>query len=255
MKKTKKLTVAARKPLVHIKAALAAAKQPADKFTGTGFVAFVDGLILTPPTGAAALQVVHGFVRSRYSVDEAVRLVLAKYPDKAPSSVKRIVKVRPRHLERQKLSGFDQKKVRAPRWRWTGPGAGTGYAARIDALLEEGKSPEAVAALVTREFGRLPKLALTAVRARVAYLARRAAIKPRPAPKAKTPKQERAAKQDRKSGAVRRALTAVRESAAKLARPAKVTRKELKDGTVVTVVEPAAVQDLVKSAVASGKAF
>jgi hypothetical protein len=86
----------------------------------TGFVALIDALLHQGVTAKPD----HGFARSRHSVESAVAAIMAKFPKKDKASVKRIVKVRPRHLERQKAGAYayDGKKNRAPRWAWVGPG-------------------------------------------------------------------------------------------------------------------------------------
>lgn len=119
---------------------------------GSGYIAYIDELLLTPGTP-------HGeFQRSKYTVDQAVEAVMKKFPGKNPLSVKRVIKVRPRHLERAKtFEQFDDAKpeTRCPRWAFVGPGHGSGFMARIDELLMEGKltTPE-IAKIVAEEFHR-----------------------------------------------------------------------------------------------------
>ena len=87
---------------------------------GTGFMAMIDKLLLDVDEHAG---VVEGFPRSKHSAAEAHAVVSKAFPQKDPASVKKIIKVRPRHLEKQKGDlGFDETKNRAPRWRFVGPG-------------------------------------------------------------------------------------------------------------------------------------
>ena len=87
---------------------------------GTGFMAMIDKLLLDVDE---RIGVVEGFPRSRHSATEAHAIVLKAFPQKDPASVKKIIKVRPRHLEKQKGNlGFDDVKNPAPRWRFVGPG-------------------------------------------------------------------------------------------------------------------------------------
>jgi hypothetical protein len=118
---------------------------------GTGFIAAIDKLLLnTTP------EPVEGFKRSKYSVDDALRAIMKLYPAKDPVSVKKIIKVRPRHLEKAKHDGaFDNDKNRAPRWAFVGPGAGTGAQRRIDELILGGeRDTNKIANIVAHEFGR-----------------------------------------------------------------------------------------------------
>lgn len=134
---------------------------------GSGFIALIDSLLKQVVPGK-----VEGYVRSKFTVDEAVGKIMAAFPNKNAASVKRIVKVRPRHLERIKTGGlYDEKTAPAPRWRWVGPGAGSGYMRRIDELIDV-KDPtkrlttKQVAEIVVKEFGKDLESALKVVRMR-----------------------------------------------------------------------------------------
>lgn len=109
----------------------------------TGFMAIIDDHLLDIDK---EVGVVEGFERSKYSVNDVVAVVMAKLPDKNPDSVRKIIKVRPRHLEKQKKDGaYDGEKNRAPRWRWTGPGIQ--YASPdvlVTTLVKDGKKDAAV---------------------------------------------------------------------------------------------------------------
>lgn len=109
----------------------------------TGFMAIIDAMLLEVDE---SVGVVEGFRRSKFSVKEVVDAVMAKLPQKDPESVRKIVKVRPRHLEKQKKDGsFDGEKNRAPRWRWVGPG--TQYASPdvlVTTLMKAGKKDAAI---------------------------------------------------------------------------------------------------------------
>ena len=210
-------------PRGRSRAAAAAKPRPT-----TGYVAFIDGLLHT--AGPAE----HGFPRSKYAVDEAVRLTMAKFPGKNPASVKRIVKVRPRHLERQKVEGgYDGQKKRAPRWKWVGPGHGTGYMHRIDQLLNAGgKTTAEIGEIAAREFGREVKGAVKVVRVRVSHLAKKQGHEPnfiRKAPKHQPPSQRKALR------AKNAALLARTQLRGKLHQT-----QTVRDGQVVTVVAPKA---------------
>lgn len=139
---------------------------------GTGFMAYIDQLLFdTTP------EIVEGYIRSKHSVDEAVRKVCTRFPGKQLASVKRIVKVRPRHLERIKSQDRFNDRQSAPRWRWVGPGHGTGYMRRIDELLsvgpDERKTTKEIAEIVAREFVKDLPTALKVVRMRTSqYRAR-----------------------------------------------------------------------------------
>lgn len=102
------------------------APTPADKKTsttrpvGTGFMAMIDKLLLDVDEHAG---VVEGFRRSRHSAADVHAVVSKAFPQKDPISIRKIIKVRPRHLEKQKGDlGFDGEANRAPRWRFVGPG-------------------------------------------------------------------------------------------------------------------------------------
>ncbi len=142
-----------------------AKKEKADKPRGTGYIAYIDSLLLDTEPGE-----VQGFVRSRYSVMDAVKLVAKKFPAKSLDSIKKVIKVRPRHLERVKTSDqFDEKKNPAPRWKWVGPGAGSGFMHRIDEMLRDEKNPKTtkeIAETVAREFTKDLPTALKVVRMR-----------------------------------------------------------------------------------------
>lgn len=85
----------------------------------SGFIAAIDELLLTD----GGKGKVEGFNRSKYSVSEALEIIMKKFPYKNPISVKKIIKVRPRHLEMIKgVEAFDTVKKRAPRWAFVGSG-------------------------------------------------------------------------------------------------------------------------------------
>ena len=109
----------------------------------TGFMAIIDAMLLEVDE---SVGVVEGFRRSKFSVKEVVDAVMVKLPQKDPESVRKIVKVRPRHLEKQKKEGsFDDVENRAPRWRWVGPG--TQFASPdvlVTTLMKAGKKDAAI---------------------------------------------------------------------------------------------------------------
>lgn len=122
------------------------------------YTAFMDSLLLDLQLREDKPVEVEGYIRSKYTVAQALKAVLKRYPKKDAASVKRILKVRPRHLEKMKtLGAFDDAKVttRAPRWAWVGPGSGVDFVNRIrKLLLESQRTPEKAAEIACREFGR-----------------------------------------------------------------------------------------------------
>lgn len=149
---------------------------PESRQRGSGYIAYIDQLLLEVDGKGADEK---GFLRSKYTVTDAVRAVLMKFPGKNPGSVKRVVKVRPRHLERAKtLDRFSESGDRAPRWAWTGPGSGTGFMRRVDELLVQGKhTTREIAEISAREFGRDVESALLMVQTRPNFLRRKRNIK------------------------------------------------------------------------------
>ena len=83
----------------------------------TGYVDYMHELLLEGVSKARG----DTFPRSKHTASEAVELVLAKFPDKDPASCRKIVRIRPRAVERMK-TGIGEKyddadpKKRAPRW-------------------------------------------------------------------------------------------------------------------------------------------
>ncbi len=129
------------------------AKKPAkakEGPAGSGFIALIDDLLTD--TGG---EKVDGFLRSKYSVDEALKEVMKKFPDKQPNSAKKIIKVRPRHLERRKDGVYDDKAKRAPRWAVVGPGK-NGSMSEIDTLWQKGKSAKDIVEFLVTTRGRDP---------------------------------------------------------------------------------------------------
>lgn len=123
------------------------APSPSDKKTsttrpvGTGFMAMIDKLLLDVDE---RMGVVEGFPRSRHSATEAHAIVSKAFPQKDPASVKKIIKVRPRHLERQKGDlGFDEVKNPAPRWRFVGPGKNYDSPERLVTEMVKAKKEDA----------------------------------------------------------------------------------------------------------------
>lgn len=62
------------------------------------------------------------YPRSKHTVEDAVGLVMEEFPEKDPESVKKMVRVKPRALERMKTGLGEQfddadPKSRAPRWK------------------------------------------------------------------------------------------------------------------------------------------
>lgn len=154
------------KPAPKVKAAKAP-KAPAGP-RGTGFIAYIDELLL------ATAGTADGFKRSKHTVDEALALVMTKYPEKTPASVKKVIKVRPRHLERRKDGKFDNVAgKRAPRWGKVEVGANNSMA-EIDAAHAKKVAPATVAAGLSAAHGRDPKKVLATVKARFAVLDKRA---------------------------------------------------------------------------------
>lgn len=152
-------------------------EQTSSTRVGSGYVAYIDQLlrqVADVPLG----HVQRG--RSVYSVNDAVRLVLLRFPEKNPASVKKVVKARPRHLEKQKSNEFyDDTLRRAPRWKWVGPGVGTGYIRRIDEMLAAGgRTQRDIATIVCAEFGKDIPSALSAVRVRCSLYRRRTGTEP-----------------------------------------------------------------------------
>jgi len=101
-------------------------------------------------------------------------MVCARFPGKNPVSVKKIIKVRPRHLEKIKTQDNydDSGKKNAPRWRWVGTSGGSGFMKKIDELLdakkpEDKKTTRQIAAIVAKEFGKDMDSALKCVRLRI----------------------------------------------------------------------------------------
>ncbi len=129
------------------------------------YIAYMDALLLDLALDEHGQPIeAEGFLRSKHSIHDAVKLVLKKYGDKDPASVKRILKVRPRHMEKMKTLGlFDDAKtaLRAPRWAWVGPGSGVDFVRRIRQLLtESNRTPDVAAEIAAKEFSRDPKDAL-----------------------------------------------------------------------------------------------
>lgn len=175
----KEATPKAKKPTA--KAKIAARKSPAKKPVGpkvvipagtavrkdTGFISLVDELLLST-TG----EKVEGFQRSKFTVDQALAKVMAKFPDKDPVSVKKIIKVRPRHLERRKGDEYNDKSKRAPRWGFVGPGTNA-TVTEIDQMLADKLTAEQIAERLVRLHGRDPKHAKRMVAARLKFCAKR----------------------------------------------------------------------------------
>lgn len=128
---------------------------------GSGFVAFIDKLLCDHNVK----DIVEGYPRSNYTVDEALKKVIEKFPDKNPTSVKKVIKVRPRHLERKKDGIYDDTKNRAPRWAIVGPG-NNGSMTEIDALHAKGWSVEEIADFLVKTKGRNKEKATEVVKAR-----------------------------------------------------------------------------------------
>lgn len=111
---------------------------------------------------------VKGFLRSRHSVTDVVRKVLESFPDKDPVSLRKIIKVRPRQLEKSKTRDYSDGE-RAPRWAYVGPGSGLGYLAVVRRLFAEGRLTVAeVAGQVAGEFGLNPVAILPTIQVRAA---------------------------------------------------------------------------------------
>jgi hypothetical protein len=105
---------------IIVKEGPAANKKP--KVENTGLNSFMFSLLLTEVTQAEGDE----YPRSKYNVDEAVELVLKQYPDKDPVSAKKMIRVKPRALERMKTKEgepFDDADParRAPRWKLARP--------------------------------------------------------------------------------------------------------------------------------------
>jgi hypothetical protein len=133
------------------------------KRRGSGYVAYIDELLFQ-----LSGKKEKGYARSQHTVTEAVRLILKKFPEANPGSVRRVVKVRPRHLERSKTSGVDNK---APRWALAGVVGATEYMGRIDSLLMAGKlDKKVIAETVAKEFGRDVSKVLATIHARTPKL-------------------------------------------------------------------------------------
>lgn len=136
---------------------------------GSGFIAYIDKLLLEQDSTAK----VDGFPRSAYTVDEALKEVLKKFPEKDPTSAKKIIKVRPRHLERRKDGVYDDAKSRAPRWAVVGPGK-NGSMTEIDALYAKDWSNKDIVDFLVVTKGRDEGKAMEVVKARVDLLKERA---------------------------------------------------------------------------------
>ena len=135
---------------------------PPSRPVGTGFMAAIDKLLLDVDEAAGETE---GFRRSRYSAAEAHAIVSKAFPQKDPASVKKIIKVRPRHLERQKGDlGFDETKNRAPRWRFVGPGKNYNSPERLVTKMikaKKKKDAEIFARMVDKAFLAVARDALT----------------------------------------------------------------------------------------------
>ena len=95
-------------------------KSSSNRPAGTGFMAMIDKFLLDVDEKAG---IINGFPRSKHSAAEVHAIVFKAFPQKDSTSVMKIIKVRPRHLEKQKGGlGFDDVKNPAPRWRFVGPG-------------------------------------------------------------------------------------------------------------------------------------
>lgn len=136
---------------------------------GTGFIAFIDTLLLD----TSGTTKTDGFLRSQYTVDEALEEVLKKFPDKDPTSVKKIIKVRPRHLERRKDGVYDDTKTRAPRWSVVGPGK-NGSMTDIDILHGKGWTVQEIAEFLVTTKGRDLEKTTEVVKNRITILKERA---------------------------------------------------------------------------------
>lgn len=127
-------------------AAKDAATAPATKPqpANTGYTAFIRSLLMEG-TGKT----------SKYTISEAADVVLQKYPGKDIKSLKRIA----------------YNLVRLHKRSWKKTVVGTGYLARIDELLREGKlTTRLVGECVSVEFNKDPRSAINVVRARLAVL-------------------------------------------------------------------------------------
>jgi hypothetical protein len=85
--------------------------------TSTGFIKAIDDMLLDLDDKGPQ----DGFLRSKHSVDQAHAAIMQKFPGKNPESVKKIIKVRPRHLEKSKIHEFTDEftakpESRSPRW-------------------------------------------------------------------------------------------------------------------------------------------
>lgn len=118
----------------------------------SGFIALIDRLLLTK----GGTEKVEGFHRSKYTVEDAVKIILKYFPEKNAVSVKKVVKVRPRHLEMIKgADAYDGNKNRAPRWAWVGPG---GNGIKAVAALAAKKAKEQTVAKVRKPKAKTTKI-------------------------------------------------------------------------------------------------
>lgn len=176
--KTKKVKSAAAKA---IKAITGGKNKPAPKTAkpkgpkepkvreDSGFVKLIDGL-LTETDGKGKQE---GFARSTSTVDDALKAVLKKFPDKNPVSIKKIIKVRPRHLEKRKDGVFNDTTKRAPRWAIVGPGK-NGSMTEIDAMFAKDKSVAEIVEHLHLTHGRDKAKTKEVVTSRIALLKKRA---------------------------------------------------------------------------------
>lgn len=112
--------------------------------TGTGYVAFIRDLLLDK-TG-------------KYEISEVIELVLEKFPDKEPKSIRRI--------------SYNQAKIHGVKWKTASNK--TGFMAKVDALLEQGDlTTRLIGEKLAVEEGRDVKKTKAVVRARFRTLLRR----------------------------------------------------------------------------------
>lgn len=98
---------------------------------GTGFMAAIDKLLFTN----VSEEEVNGYTRSEFTVDGAVESILQEFPDKPRESVIKIVRTRPRGIEKQKTKEVEK----APRWAVALATGGNGFLTRVDELLLDSK--------------------------------------------------------------------------------------------------------------------
>jgi hypothetical protein len=96
--------------------------------TSTGYITKIDEIL---NTGVSDIEV-DGHLRSQYTVEEAIKLILVAFPDKDPTSVRKVLRARPRGIEKQKTIVIEH----APRWAKAVGTGGSGFMNLIDAQLE-----------------------------------------------------------------------------------------------------------------------